>query len=202
MTDRIRFHFDPRCPWAWQTSKWMRDVAARRGLDIDWRLFSLAVINAAEGEANPLHDPDAKGTPALRTLALVQKEAGSEAVGRLYETMGTRLHERKEAPTGETLSGALEDAGLDPGIVARALDDPSTVDIVMRDHDAVVTEVGAFGVPTIVLESSGRGIFGPVLTRPPATEELADQLWDHVRWLIDAEGFYELKRERDRGPGE
>jgi 2-hydroxychromene-2-carboxylate isomerase len=178
----------------------MRGVAGRKDLDVEWRLFSLGTINAAEGDDDPLLDPNAKGTTALRTLALVRREVGNDAVGRLYESVGTRIHDRKEPVEGPTFRAALEDAGLDLALVDRAMADDSTAADVRRDHDAAIDDVGAFGVPTIVLES-GKGMFGPVLTTPPRGAD-ADELWERVRWLIELDGFYEIKRERDRGPGE
>lgn len=200
MGERVRFHFDPRCPWAWQTSKWMRDVAARNDLDVEWRLFSLATINAAKGDEDSLLDPEAKGTTALRTLAMVRREVGNDAIGRLYEAVGTRIHDHSEPVEGPTFRAALEDAGLDQSIVERAMADDSTAEEVRADHEAAVSEVGAFGVPTIVLES-GKGIFGPVLSSPPPQAE-ADQLWFMLRGLIEMDGFFELKRERHRKPGD
>ncbi|MGH2817476.1 MAG: DsbA family protein [Actinomycetota bacterium] len=198
MTETVRFHFDPICPWAWQSSRWIRDVAQIRDITVDWRVFSLQLTH--EGKDDPLADLHVKGTPALRTLALTRRRFGNEAVGRTYEAIGRRVHDGDEELDTDVVRRSLEDVGLDPGLVEQALEDDSTMDDVRADHDAAVTEVGAFGVPTIVL-GSGRGLFGPVLATAPAREE-AGELWDHVRFLIDADGFYELKRDRDRDPGE
>jgi 2-hydroxychromene-2-carboxylate isomerase len=198
MTTKVRFHFDPLCPWAWQSSKWIRDVEQVRDVEVDWRLFSLQLIN--ENNDDPLADLHAKGTPALRALALVRRVEGNHGVGRLYEALGNRIH---EAPTEElneaTVRSALRDAALDPGIVDQALSDESTMHDVRDEHAAAVLEVGAFGVPTILLET-GQGMFGPVIAKAPSGEA-AGALWDHVEWLIQQDGFFELKRERDRKPG-
>ncbi|CAN5675003.1 DsbA family protein [soil metagenome] len=193
----IRFHFDPLCPWAWEGSKWIREAAKVRGLDVDWRLFSLEVIN--EDKDDPLADEHAKGTPALRALALVRREAGSDAVGEVYRAIGERTHDGDQELTPDTVRAALEDAGLAAALVDRALGDESTIEAVRTEHDDAVSEVGAFGVPTIVCES-GRGIFGPVVSRAPLGEE-AGELWDHVSALAELDDFFELKRERDRSPG-
>jgi 2-hydroxychromene-2-carboxylate isomerase len=197
MTETVRFHFDPICPWAWQSSRWMRDVAQTRDVAVEWRVFSMQL--AHEGKDDPLADRHAKSTPALRALALVRRNFGNEGVGRVYEAIGRRVHEGGEELDADVVRRALVDAGFDAGLVDEALQDESTIDAVRAEHDAAVTEVGAFGVPTIVLES-GRGLFGPVIATAPSREE-AGELWDHVRFLIDADGFYELKRERDRKPG-
>jgi hypothetical protein len=175
----------------------MREVEQVRDITIDWRVFSLQLIH--EGKDDPLADLHLKGTPALRTLALARRRFGNEAVGRTYEAIGRRVHEGDEELDPEVVRRSLEDVGLDPGLVEQALQDDSTMDDVRAEHDAAVTEVGAFGVPTIVL-GSGRGLFGPVIASAPGRDE-AGELWDHVRFLIDVDGFYELKRDRDRDPG-
>ncbi len=198
MGERIRFHFDPACPWAWQSSKWLREVQRVRDVEIEWRLFSVAVVN--QDSADPLADPTQKSSAALRALALVRRRAGNAAVGKLYETFGARVHEEGEEPYLDTVRKALSDVGLEAGLADRALRDPHTADEVRADHEQAVDDVGAFGVPTVVLPS-GKGIFGPVLSLAPVGEE-AGRLWDHVRWLIEKDGFFELKRARDRKPGE
>jgi 2-hydroxychromene-2-carboxylate isomerase len=193
----VRFHFDPLCPWAWEASKWIREVEKVRDVDIEWRLFSLELIN--EGGDDPLADVHARGTAALRTLVLVRREGGNDALGRVYEALGSRVH---GAPSQDldhvVLRSALEDEEFDPSMLNQALSDNSTAEDVRTEHVAAVSEVGAFGVPTIVLGSGG--IFGPVIAKAP-TGEAAGELWDHVEWLIRQDGFFELKRERDLEPG-
>ncbi len=198
MTERVRFHFDPLCPWAWETSKWIREVENVRDIDVQWRLFSLTLVNA-NGE-DPLTDPEARGVSALRTLALVEREHGNEAADYLYRAIGERVHEGDEPLTTDVVRSALGDSGLDASLVDSALDDDSTAQEVRAQHEAAAADAGCFGVPTIVLES-GQGIFGPVISRASQGEQ-AGELWDHVRWLAEQDGFFELKRERDRGPGE
>jgi 2-hydroxychromene-2-carboxylate isomerase len=198
MSETIRFHFDPLCPWAWQSSKWIREVERVRDIDVEWRLFSLQLIN--EGREDPLADVHALGTPALRTLAIVRREGGNDGVGHAYEALGNRVHERGEQLSPEVVAKSLADIGLDPSLVDRALEDDSTIAAVKAEHDAAVAQAGAFGVPTIVL-SSGRGIFGPVISSAP-TEEEAGEMWDRVAWLTEKDYFFELKRERDRSPGD
>lgn len=198
MTGTVRFHFDPLCPWAWQSSRWIREVEKVREVEVDWRLFSLQLIN--ENTDDPLADVHLTGTPALRTMALVRRLHGNRAIGHLYEALGMRVH---EDPTEDldptTVRSALADADLQTSLVDEALNDDSTMADVRVEHEAAVEEVGAFGVPTIVLES-GQGIFGPVIADAPGGEA-AGELWDRVEWLIRHDGFFELKRERDRKPG-
>ncbi|MDQ3660230.1 MAG: DsbA family protein [Actinomycetota bacterium] len=197
MTQHIQFHFDPLCPWAWQSSRWMREVTKVRDVDVEWRLFSLKLIN--EGREDPLADKHERGTPAMRTLALVQRERGNDFVGDLYESLGTRVHEDQEEISPEVVEKALIDANLDPGMMAAALEDDATMQEVRDEHRAAVDIAGCFGVPTIVLES-GRGLFGPVIATAPVGEA-AGEMWDHFCYFADKDGFFELKRERDRRPG-
>jgi 2-hydroxychromene-2-carboxylate isomerase len=198
MENIVKFHFDPVCPWAWQSSKWIREVEKVRDIEIDWRLFSLEIVNGLED--NPYAELLVKDRAALRTLSFLRRVDGNEDVGRAYEALGSRLH---ESPSQELEDGvirsALEDAGLDRSILDQAMADGSTLDDVREEHESAVAEVGAFGVPVIVLPS-GQGMFGPVIANAP-TGEAAGELWDRVEWLIRQDGFFELKRERDRKPG-
>jgi len=198
VTERIRFYFDPTCPWAWQSARWMREVERVRDVRADWRLFSLRLVN--ESADDPLTDTSAHSVPALRALAVAGRERGNEAVADLYWAIGERTHDRDEELSVELIRVALTAAGLDPATVDRALADPTTAEEVRGQHREAVESVQAFGVPTIILES-GRGIFGPVVSLAPAGEE-AGRVWDHVRWLAEFDGFFELKRERDRRAGE
>jgi predicted DsbA family dithiol-disulfide isomerase len=197
VTDRVRFYFDPTCPWAWQTSVWMNEVAKVRDVEVQWRLFSLRLVN--EGADDPLTDVEARSVPALRALALAGREHGSEAVGALYGAIGERIHDGDGDLTLELLREASTAAGLPEDLVDRALADGSTAEDVRSQHQEAASSVQAFGVPTIVLPS-GRGIFGPVIAQAPTGED-AGEVWDHVRWLTDLDGFFELKRERDRKAG-
>jgi predicted DsbA family dithiol-disulfide isomerase len=197
-TEIVRFYLDPTCPWAWQTSKWIREVESVRDVRVEWRLFSLRLVN--ESIDDPLTDESAKSVPALRALALAGREGGQDAIDRLYRAIGSRIHDGDATLTPETLDAAVSEAGLPADLVRRAMADPSTADEVRAQHGEAADAVEAFGVPTIVLES-GRGIFGPVVAVAP-TGEAAGELWDRVRWLADLDGFFELKRERDRRAGD
>jgi predicted DsbA family dithiol-disulfide isomerase len=197
--ETVRFHSDPLCPWAWQAAKWIREVRVVRPIDVDWRLFSLFLINEHHGELEP--EARHRMLFPLRTMAIARREGGNETTERLYVAIGELLHEVQPKPEAseELVRAALVDAGLDAGLLDTALGDPSTESEVVEEHTAVVDEVQAFGVPTIVLPS-GRAIFGPVKAVAP-TGEGAGELWDHVRWLTEQDDFFELKRIRSRKPG-
>ncbi len=199
MRETIEFYFDPLCPWAWQGGVWIRQVEQVRDIRVEWRLFSLFLINEHRELGPEVRD---QMLSPLRVLALVRREGGNQAVGRAYRAIGERLHERKPKPemTPALLRETLRAADLVPALLDRALADPSTEGEVIAEHEAIVERVGAFGVPTIVLPN-GRGIFGPVKALAPLGEA-AGELWDHVRWIADQEDFFELKRIRNRKPGQ
>ena len=199
VAENIEFYFDPLCPWAWQGAVWIRQVWEVRAIRVEWRLFSLFLINEHHQEFGP--EVRERMLAGLRVLALVRRETGNEATGEVYRSIGERLHETRPRPemSPELLRDAVVAAGLDAGVVDRALADPSTEAEVVAEHQAVVERVGAFGVPTIVLPG-GKSIFGPVKALAP-TGEAAGELWDHVRWLAEQDDFFELKRTRDRKPG-
>jgi protein-disulfide isomerase-like protein with CxxC motif len=197
--ETVEFHSDPLCPWAWQAAKWIREVRAVRPIHVEWKLFSLFLINEHHGELEP-EDRHRMLFP-LRTMALARREGGNEGTERLYAAIGERLHEVQPKPEAneDLVRAALADAGFEPDVLDRALADPTTETEVVEEHMAVVDQVQAFGVPTIVLPS-GRAIFGPVKAVAP-TGEAAGELWDHVRWLTEQDDFFELKRIRNRKPG-
>jgi hypothetical protein len=200
LPDRVRFHFDPLCPWCFQTSRWARRLADLGVVALDWGLFSLEVVNLEEGK-----DPrrlEARAGPALRTAVLVRSAQGPEAVGPLYAAYGKRIWEQAppEKDMGAVVRGSLEELGLDPGLCDRALADPATWDAVLDEHRQLVERTRSFGVPTIVLDGGeGPAIFGPVISELPPDDE-AVELWTHVSWLARYGNFSELKRDRLKPP--
>lgn len=191
-----RFWFDPVCPWAWITSRWMHEVAAVRDVTVEWRLMSLRMLN----EDTPGYDP-AKATGHVyghraQRVAVAAREAGGD-VGLLYTALGTLLHAEKRPRDDETLAAALAAAGLDAALIAAAGD--ASYDAALRaDHDEGVGLVGK-DVGTPILAVGGAAIFGPVVTPAPRGED-AGRLWDGVLLVLGTDGFFELKRGRDRDP--
>lgn len=203
-TETIAFHTDPACPWAWRTSLWIRNVQKVRPIAVNWRFFSLDEVNKGEGEVDW---ENGRSAPALRVMALVRRQHGNDAVDRLYLALGRGRFESPRVEGGprfgpldrERVEAALEAVGLDRGLYAKALADPSTREAIAAEHAALVGERGAFGVPTLVLEDGkGPDMFGPVIDNVPDGEE-AGELWDHVLWLTRQRHFFEMKRGRPPG---
>jgi predicted DsbA family dithiol-disulfide isomerase len=198
MTETVRFWFDPVCPWAWITSRWMHEVTGVRDVTVDWRLMSLRLLN----ENTDGYDP-AKATGhtfghrAQRVAAAARERHGDESVGPLYTTLGTLIHVEQAPREDDTVTRALTAAGLDADL-AKALDDEAYDAAVRAEHAAGIALVGT-DVGTPILEAGGHAIFGPVVTPIPRGED-AGRLWDGVRLLLATDGFFELKRSRDRDP--
>jgi predicted DsbA family dithiol-disulfide isomerase len=196
----VRFSFDPRCPWCWQTSRWARRLQELGEIRLEWVPFSLEVVNLPEGE-----DPraiDAHSGPPLRTALVLADEQGHEAVGRFYAALGARQFDQvPPVEDGRTwATEALAAAGLDEGACARALADPGTWDTVVDLTLDMVARIGKLGVPTLTLDGpGGTSLFGPVISEVPDDDE-AVELWRHTAWLVRNRNFAELKRSRVATP--
>ncbi len=201
MTEHIRFHFDPICPWCYQTFRWLEHVGKLGEAQLTWGVFSLELQNAGD-EPESLATRHSKSKLALATAVAVGDTAGSDGVGAFYHAIGRRVHEYGEAlDEPDTVKGALDDAELDPGLADRAEADPSYADRVAVEHRQLVERTRSFGVPTLVLDGGqGPAIFGPVITEPPESDAEAVELLHHVVWLARHPSFAELKRERDHLP--
>ena len=196
MPERIRFHFDPICPWCYQTSRWAYRLQELGEVELSWGLFSLEIVNAGK-ESEEMAASHARSALALRTGVLAREEAGSKGLGEFYRHLGRRVHEAGEPLADpETVMGALRDAGLDPGLCDKAAADDASWDRVREEHRDLCDRTRSFGVPTIVLDDgAGPAIFGPVVSEPPSDDD-AVELWRHVSWLVRYENFAELKRDR------
>ncbi len=203
----IRFYFDPVCPFAWMTSKWVRMVQAQRDYAVDWRFISLRLINATvDYESRFPAGYEAGHTAGLRLLrvaARTRAEHGRDAVGPLYEAMGTRIFDtaagsrqtdRGHRGTRAFTEPVLAEAGL-PAELADALEDDSLDDEIRRETDEALALTGKdVGTPIIHFEPpAGVAFFGPVISRLPGEAE-AVRLWDNVLGLASFPGFAELKR--------
>ena len=189
--DQVGFHFDIMCPWAYQTSVWIRDVRRQTGLAIDWRFFSLEEINRTEGKKHPWERDWSYGWGMMRVAALLRRSSMDDC-DRFYEVAGRALHvEGRKPHRPEVAAELLESIGLDGALVDKAVADPTTHDDVRTDHDAVVSH-GGFGVPTLVFED-GSHLYGPVITPAPLGDD-AVALWDLVSATRRFPHLYEIKR--------
>jgi predicted DsbA family dithiol-disulfide isomerase len=192
VAEHLQFFFDPMCPYAYQTSVWIRDVRAQIGLDITWRFFSLEEVNRVEGKRHPWERPWSYGWGQMRVGSLIRRELGNDELDRWYATMGSAFFtEGIKTHMPAVHEEVLLAHGFDPTLVERAIADPATIDDVRADHDFAAAEYGAHGVPTIVLES-GYAAYGPVVVPAPAGDD-ALALWELLRSMARFPHLYELR---------
>jgi predicted DsbA family dithiol-disulfide isomerase len=192
MAERIQWFFDPMCPWAYQSSLWIRDVRAQMPIDITWRFFSLEDINRVEGKKHPWERPWSYGWGQMRVGALIRRELGNDAVDRWYAAVGKAFFAAGVKTHDPVVhAGVIADAGFDPALVERAIADETTSTDVRVDHDEAVTRYGGHGVPTVVFES-GYAVYGPVIVPAPTGDD-ALALWELVQSMQRFPHLYELR---------
>src|SRR5690606_38845033 len=188
----VDVHVDLMCPWAYQTSVWLRAVREASGLRLRWRWFSLEEVNHVEGKKHPWERPWAWGWSLLRIGAWLARDS-AEAVDRWCEAAGRALHvEGRKVHTPEVAREVLAEAGFDPGVADAAIADASTHDDVRADHERVVA-LGGFGVPTLVFPGE-RALFGPVVREAPTDPDEALRLWELVTGWLEFPALYEVRR--------
>ncbi|GHF35798.1 DSBA oxidoreductase [Streptomyces mashuensis] len=197
------FWFDPACPWAWMTSRWMQEVSTVRPVDVQWHVMSLAVLNENRPELPEEYREFLKTAwGPVRVCIAAEEEFGQEALGRLYTALGTRYHNQGLPRERETLVAALEEAGL-PARLADAADTDAYDAALRKSHAEGIGKVGEdVGTPVIAVpgpDGSEVAFFGPVVTPAPKGEAAA-RLWDGTLLVAATPGFYEIKRTRTQGP--
>ncbi|MFB7655123.1 MULTISPECIES: disulfide bond formation protein DsbA [unclassified Streptomyces] len=194
----VDFWFDPTCPWAWLTSRWVLEVARQRPLGIRWHLMSLTVLNEGRtGLPERWHQDLAGRLEPVRVCAAAEQRYGPSVLGPLYTELGTRFHLERAPRQPSTYAAALAAAGLDTAL-ADAAGTGVYDDAVRASHHDAVGRVGD-DVGTPVVAVGDVAFFGPVVT-PAPRGEAAVRLWDGVLAVAATDGFFELKRTRTRRP--
>jgi protein-disulfide isomerase-like protein with CxxC motif len=199
MTERtpVDFWFDPLCPWAWMTSRWLLEVAKVRRIAPSFHVMSLAYLNEDKDISEEYRELLRPAWGPVRVAVAAVQAEGDDVVLPLYTALGNRIHLEGRKIDRELVEESLKEVGLSPAL-ADAMDDTSYDDEVRKSHHLGMDQVGQeVGTPVISVE--GVAFFGPVVTPAPKGED-AGRLWDGVLLVAGTPGFYELKRSREKGP--
>jgi protein-disulfide isomerase-like protein with CxxC motif len=206
----LHFHFDPVCPWAYITSRWVSEVRAQRGYDVSWQFISLLMINDERGygEGNEARrDAHFAGLQALRVASAARAAAGNEAVDAVYTALGKAIHADKRRPEQSggmqnLLRSVLGEAGLNPDWAASA-DDEAHDEVIRQETMFALESTGKdVGTPILIFHpgtAQQASFFGPVISKIPRGAD-ATRLWDAVYTLATTSGMAELKRSLRAAP--
>lgn len=187
------FWFDPLCPFAWISSRWILEVEQVRDVAVTWHVMSLAYLNQDKDIPEEYREILRPAWGPVRVCIAAEQRHGNQVLLPLYTALGNRIHLGGEHITRELIAAALADAGLEPDLI-EAMDDSSLDEAVARSHHEGMDQVGYdVGTPTISFE--GSAFFGPVLSKIPRGED-AGRLWDGCVAVAAFPYFYELKRTR------
>ena len=195
--------FDPRCPWAWLTSRWLLEVERVRPVRVRFHVMSLSVLNEGRDDIPERYKAGlAAGWGPVRVAVAAEQRYGNEVLRDLYTALGVRRHLQERELDRDTLVEVLTELGLDPSL-ADAAGSTAYDEALRASHDEGMRPVG-LDVGTPVIHTPGpdgrmTAFFGPVVT-PSPKGEAAGRLWDGVLLVAGTEGFYEIKRSRDAQP--
>jgi hypothetical protein len=197
---QAEFWFDPVCPWAWITSRWMLEVEQVRPVTTHWNIMSLAYLNLNQHEGKDLSEEYLQRMEQawgpVRICEAARRLRGDEVLLPLYTAIGTRFHNDQNRGL-PALQEAVAEVGLPESVLEAARNDEFD-DAIRESHHRGMDQVG-LDVGTPVISVAGSAFFGPVVT-PTPRGEAAGKLWDGVLLVAQTDGFFELKRTRDRRP--
>jgi 2-hydroxychromene-2-carboxylate isomerase len=193
----VEMWFDPICPWAWLTSRWLMEVEQVRAVEVTWSVMSLAVLNEGRELPPEYHDLLERSWGPVRVIAAAARDHGPTVIKPLFDAMGTRIHVGGEEDYLQVITAALNEVGLPADLLRFATS--GEVDTEVRaSHDRAIALVGE-EVGTPVIAMAGSAFFGPVVT-PAPKGEAAGRLWDGWALMVGTPGFFELKRTRTQSP--
>jgi 2-hydroxychromene-2-carboxylate isomerase len=195
--NKADFWFDPLCPFAWVTSRWIGEVEAVRDIETQWHVMSLAVLNEGRDLEPAYRESMDNAWGMVRVIIAAREEHGPQVIKPLYDAMGTLIHNQGEKDRAQVISKALAECGL-PASLADAATTDAYDQQLRASHEEGISLVGQ-DVGTPVVAFNGTAFFGPVLTRIPRGEE-AGRIWDATTTIAAYPHFFELKRSRTESP--
>lgn len=194
----VDFWFDPACPFAWITSRWILEVEQVRKIRVDWHVMSLAVLNSGRNELPDEYKEYLQRTWApVRVIAAAKELHGDHWVKKLYDAMGFRIYNGGNKDFGAVIVETLEELGLPPELADYGTSEKFD-DHLRASHDEGISKVGD-EVGTPVMAFNGTAFFGPVMTRIPRGD-MAGRIFDAAITLAQFPHFHEIKRSRTEGP--
>ncbi|WP_314325947.1 DsbA family protein [Paenarthrobacter ilicis] len=195
--NKADFWFDPVCPFAWITSRWIGEVEQVRGIETEWHVMSLSVLNEGRDLPDEYRAMMDDSWGPVRVIIAAQELHGSSYVKALYDAMGEQIHHQGNKDRTSVIQKSLAEVGL-PAELARFAESDEYDAKLRASHEEGISKVGQ-DVGTPVVAFNGTAFFGPVLTRIPRGED-AGRLWDATVTLAGFPHFFELKRSRTENP--
>lgn len=193
----VEMWFDPICPWAWLTSRWLEEVEQVRDIEVTWSVMSLAVLNDARELSPEYRSRMERSLGPVRVIVAAARDHGPAVVKPLYDAIGTRIHLGGEDDYLQVIEAALKEVALPPELLRLATSSEVDGDV-RASHDRAIALVGdEVGTPVVAM--AGSAFFGPVVT-PAPKGEAAGRLWDGWVLMAGTPGFFELKRTRTERP--